>query len=71
MSLKERTSDLRPFEFRLTREDKEHLRRASSDAGVSTSEYIRRTFSSYAEEVEFREAMEVLSKQISSAQVRG
>jgi predicted HicB family RNase H-like nuclease len=71
MDPRERLFDLHPFEFRLAREDKERLRRTSAEAGLSMSEYVRRAITSYADEMELREAIETIGKQISNLQVRG
>jgi predicted DNA-binding protein len=65
-----RPSGLRPFEFRLTREEKERLRQLSADAVVSMSEYVRRSINSYAEEIDLREQIENLGKQSFEAEAR-
>jgi hypothetical protein len=52
--LNSRSSGLRPFEFRLTREEKERLRQLSANAGVSMSEYVRRSIDSCYRNMQFQ-----------------
>jgi len=70
MNPREHASELHPFEFHLSREDKERLRRLSAKAGVSMSEYIRRAINSCAEGIELGETIGTL-KQACNAWVQG
>ena len=50
MTSAESSSELRPYEFLLTYEDKQELRRRSALAGVSMSDYVRCVINSYEED---------------------
>jgi predicted DNA-binding protein len=66
-----RPSGLRPFEFRLTFKDKKRLRQLSANAGVSMSDYVRRSIDSCAEEIKLRELIEHLGEQPFEAEAQG